>query len=62
MTDFPVNLTITRENPTGQYEIVRLRAVDHLKTLAQIDLSPSDFLSAVMGQEVIAAFCAGDKP
>lgn len=58
----PVDISITHQSTPGQIDFVRIEARDGLKVLVRLDMAPNDFLSAVMGREVIAAFSAGDKP
>jgi hypothetical protein len=56
MNDGPADLTITRQAIPGQIEFIRIEARDGLKVLARLDMSPADFLAAVMGETVIAAY------
>lgn len=51
----PIDLSIARHTIAGQTDFVRIEARDGPRVLMQIDLSPDDFLTAVMGQRVIAA-------
>ena len=60
MSSDPIDLTISRQTIPGQVDVVRIEARDGPRVLIQIDLPPSDFLSAVMGETVLAALNKGD--
>jgi hypothetical protein len=60
MTDSPIDLTIHNHSVPGQIPCVRIEGMDHMRLMVRIDVSPSDFLSAIMGQAVVAAFSRGN--
>lgn len=57
----PCDLSIVQLTTSGQFEFVRVVAKDHLKVIAQFDMSMGDFARLVMGETVTAAYNAGQK-
>lgn len=63
MSDSPCDFSIQSQIAGQPSDFVRIECRDHLQLLARIDVSPSDFLSALMtGETVTAAFSAGKLP
>lgn len=58
MTNSPVDLTISHIK-NGPVEFLRIQCKDGLKPVVILDMSASDFLNAIMGAEIIAAYSDG---
>lgn len=59
MSDTSLDLSIVQLMTSGQFSFVRIEAKDHLKTIAQFDMSMGDFARLVMGETVTAAYSGG---